>query len=90
MALTDEEREQVVELLRCAADNCRRSALPFSSAVSTIVPTSRIEERAYRALRSVYNEALADGTHRIPGTDQVSVFTTLLEAAQRVEEGSWP
>lgn len=86
--MTQNDRDQVVELLRCAADNMPGRALPFSSAVSALRAPVKIENAAYKAWRRVYNAALADGTHRLPGYPRfVSWFTTLLEAAQRVEEG---
>jgi hypothetical protein len=91
MRMTKQQREAVVELLRVAADvGC--VALPFSSAVDRLTPSLCVERRAYSAWRAVYNECLLKRRHGVETSHgwYVSQSETLLEAAARCEEGSWP
>lgn len=83
--MTPEEREQVVELLRCAAwiHETRPSFMPIDDAATemfgeehTLVQTHPTFELACDAI-----EAIDVGPCSV---------AQLLEVAQRVEEGSWP
>src|SRR5262249_29802188 len=80
-SMRPEERDQVVELLRCAADLGiqDRGLLVAATTVLDIAWDGPEVEYARRAWRDAYasNEDASDGE-------------SLLEAAARVEEGSWP
>jgi hypothetical protein len=82
--LTEEERAQVVKLLRCAADllvSQRPIFMPIATAAEDLDwTTDEADDRTY--VFDLACEAVGDlGPYSV---DQ------LLEAAQRVEEGSWP
>jgi hypothetical protein len=80
--LTQEERDQVVELLRCAADlleTGRHCAMPIATAAEDLDwTTDEEDDRTY-----VFDMAC----NAVFGPCSVE---QLLEAAQRVEEHSWP
>jgi hypothetical protein len=74
--LSDRDRLRLVELLRCAADNFETGWMaPRSHAASAVA--IRLYDHALEAERSV------------TGCNGDRAWA-LLEAAQRVEEGSWP
>lgn len=75
--MTRREREQVVELLRCAADL-------YYTERDEHQPT-RTAAREDEELRTLAWEAIYATTVPEP-----SFHLKLLEAAARVEEGSWP
>lgn len=84
--LTKKQREQIVALLRCAADVERTSGddgiLTAADAFGCKVwPISLIERAAWQA-RNDAMDAISDA--------QDWHADVLLEAAMRVEEGSWP
>lgn len=82
--LSRRDRAQVAELLRCAADVCvtgdPNTAAPFFAAAGSFALHTR--------------QVAWEMRKRFVGTDEVvpndRYQTLLLEAAQRVEEGSWP
>jgi hypothetical protein len=77
MKLSRSQRAQVVELLRCAADVLLSSGYPFPK----LEAAHRLNSN--RAVCRVANDACAALAG--PRTDVM-----LLEAAARVEEGTWP
>jgi hypothetical protein len=81
--MTNEEREQVVELLRCAADSkCRgwkQASQPRKETAAALGSPDRVSSLAFYALEDV------DG-----GIASADYQRDMLEAAQRVEEGTWP
>ena len=83
--MTRRQREQVVELLRCAADLARFS---YAEGIHTaayeldmLIPPAgtKLKEMAIRARREV-NVDMGFGPYE----------DSCLEAAARIEEGSWP
>lgn len=94
MRLTKKQREQVVELLRCAADRTlmRSGEItlsgPFAIA-SRGVDDRAVNDEAWRARAASMRDLFGpDGdVIDMPNDDYQ---TCLLEAAQRVEEGTWP
>lgn len=76
--MTDEEREQVVELLRCAADRGFQSRGLLLTAAAAI--DDQMDDTVIETCRRAWNAAWEEG---------MSDEEALLEAAQRVEEGSW-
>lgn len=77
--MTKRERAQVVELLRCAADGGTLS--PWPPIPNTIEWLAWEAKRAINADESLtYNQRWGGRTYQ----------WRLLEAAQRVEEGTWP
>ena len=77
--MTPDEREQVVELLRCAADlGNRNEGLVLSAAVRL---GKRLDGPEVEIARRTWNAVF------VPGMDDEEA---ILEAAARVEEGSWP
>lgn len=91
MKLSKKQREQVVELLRCAADLAetgRYSALfggPAVAAARCIKPASAVSVHASKAARDAAPRGEKEGARN--ADDFIGVA---LEAAARVEEGSWP
>jgi hypothetical protein len=100
--MTKRERAQVVELLRCAADNAvmgdRASALgdaarALDSCVLPFLGKHGLRDGHWSELlrgRGPVNDAeqyIADDVRLICGT---GYEFCLLEAAARVEEGTWP
>lgn len=79
--MTKRERAQVVELLRCAADGVDRIAMPFTTAAEILglryMPAYSLAKDAFNATPFV--DVTTDEWHR-----------RFLEAAARVEEGSYP
>ena len=76
MRITKLERAQVVELLRCAHDmKFRLVAFPFMSAGGRLGVSNRIHNLAAKATTAVGCDWWSNGC---------------LEAAARVEEGTWP
>lgn len=97
--MTREEREQVVELLRCAADvdphaeNDMDTLGPVLAgwylghrSDSTFAP-DRVSDLAAVAWQSVAQDLGIKWPHRVSAD---AYRLELLEAAARVEEGSWP
>ena len=80
MKLSPSHRARVVELLRCAADLSQRRPFPFNTAAEW---TDNDKGQVYW-IASDALDAFAK-----PGTRWCSVENAL-EAARRVEEGSWP
>jgi hypothetical protein len=83
--LSKRQREQVVELLRCAADvrwGCRAVARQIG------VPDA-IVDLALRAHWATSDDRWSIGL-RGPGVPPDAYRHELLETAARVEEGSWP
>lgn len=77
--MTKRERAQVVKLLRCAADDAQTGA--FTRAQEAIGPVSGCV---------YYNAVSAFDSSPFVGFDTEGYRERLLEAAARVEEGSWP
>lgn len=77
--MTDEKREQVVELLRVAADlgEQNRGLLLTAANVLGHDLEGSMVDTARRAWNAVWRTGMSDED-------------ALLEAAQRVEEGTWP
>ena len=82
MRLAKKEREQVVELLRCAADMVQREHLPFGTACNDLdlSPGCVVIETA--------RDAAIGALNACEGPDWVTCG--YLEAALRVEAGEWP
>jgi hypothetical protein len=85
--MTKREREQVVELLRCAADIIARGGWDEGGVLSLAATAadSPFFKFAYDAERRVWSDMLLCG---VP--EGALRLRSLLEAAARVEEGSWP
>lgn len=84
--MTKRERAQVVELLRCAADNLTpTSDGAWTDALDGLGVELGVEFAATRAYAAV-----ADGRILVGGFDIELGRSLYLEAAARVEEGSWP
>ncbi len=84
--MTKRERAQVVELLRCAADNLTPTSRgAWTDALDALEAEMVVELAATMA----YGE-VADRRVLIGGVDIELGRALYLEAAQRVEEGSWP
>lgn len=77
MKLTKQQRAQVVELLRCAADLLlnKHSMFPRLDAIDALGTHREINAASFDAIQAT----------GLPRNEYA-----LLEAAQRVEEGSWP
>lgn len=89
MKITKRQREQVVELLRCGADGRAGGvgltmagyALGYCDGVNPCTPIFSLACDAYMKINGVPSEWYWVNWRRRRG---------LLEAAQRVEEGTWP
>lgn len=84
--MTNEEREQVVELLRCAADVGglgKAYERAYGVAMLQVNPKTRRERHPVWWLAMKARTDLNDGRW-------TRYADTCLEAAARVEEGSWP
>ena len=81
--MTKRQREQVVELLRCGADAKSLVRAGYALGHCDLVnPCSKVYLLADEAYTRI---------HRIPSSWYwVRCRMPLLEAAQRVEDGSWP
>lgn len=77
--MKEREREQVVEWLRCGADVLSLSKAGVAPRFATL------EWEAWEAKRAIQSEF-----PNKPFSDDDDYRWLLLEAAQRVEEGSWP
>lgn len=79
--MTKKEREQVVELLRCAADE----------SVSIMAAANIVEERDSAAeVPATLVIAAIVARNSIPYRRAGDYWKQCTEAAARVEEGSWP
>jgi hypothetical protein len=81
--MTRRERAAVVELLRCAADRATATVRPIST-------TARL--LGYPEGSAVFDLAIAarcDVAFAVPFDDEAYRWQ-ILEAAARVEEGTWP
>jgi hypothetical protein len=87
MAVTRQERDQVVELLRCAADCCMNSAGALSEACEQLDVDRNIERRAWDALSRVKALYFKAGLSWMENDVYCEI---LLEAAALVEEGWEP
>ena len=85
--LTNEEREQVVELLRCAAElsMTRACVFPIDEAATALFGVEE-HEHGMRRVHPAFDLAC----HAVICFDRPCSTWQLLEVAQRVEEGSWP
>lgn len=84
--MTRRERAQVVELLRCAADDVALSgglALMVIYAMDDASTDSYLLDALAWAAMTDANDGWSIGCSPDP-------VATMLEAAQRVEEGTWP
>ena len=79
-AVTRAQREQVVELLRCAADQVSKRLMPVRWCHTALNRRDRIYDIALEVRRSVGPIEMSEERYR----------AQLLEAAARVEEKSWP
>jgi hypothetical protein len=79
--LTKKQRAEVVELLRCAVNHVFDTKLPIYRAKCWLDASDQIEDLAIAAKQHVTED---------PCYDDHVYLATLLEAAARVEEGSWP
>ncbi len=81
--MTRKQREQVVELLRCGADLRSITAAGYALGhCDGINPCTSVFVLAVKAYTDMPDVIHAGGYHAWPHS--------CLEAAQRVEEGSWP
>ena len=91
MKLSRKQRAQVVELLRCAADLVHETAIPLTRAVQYLHGIHDIygHDEIYRIWRDA-RDAKADvmSARQWSIVDAESAHESLLEAAQRLEEGS--
>lgn len=79
--MTKRERAQVVELLRCAADNTQSDDLPgFAPFTDASMAFAGYGGLAWAAVLAVCD----------PLSREHDDLDTFLEAAARVEEGNWP
>lgn len=92
--MTNEQREQVVELLRCAADETpdglRLNGMFDAASGLGVIP--KIDALSWSALLDVRVSALLSRGSAFPveaGVDE-GYRLQLLEAAQRVEDREWP
>lgn len=90
--VTKRERAQVVELLRCAADNVIAASCPSECALTISFRDlgfswiAVYQSIAHRAETAIYEEQSLDSiTSRYESALRISA---LLEAAARIEEGS--
>ena len=82
--MTKTQRAQVVELLRCAADNAAREVfLPLLTAIDETGTRQPVNGMAF----AVYRKAFAEQSGAVEHHRECAA---LLEAAQRVEEGWTP
>lgn len=82
--MTKKQRAQVVELLRCAADNAGRAVfLPLLTAIDDLATKQPTNNCAF----DVYFHAFREQPRTVEHERECAA---LLEAAARVEEGSWP
>ena len=85
--MTKRDRAQVAELLKCAADIAATGKWGFmgiaSDAATFVAHSKRIDDLATKVATEV-----AGGAEAGKNTDEF--IETMLEAAARVEEGSWP
>lgn len=84
--MTKRERDAVVELLRCAADQHPGGiGLNGMSTAAVHVGASKRIDKAAWSIRNRISEANVQC-----GENEGAYRAVLLEAAQRVEEGTWP
>jgi hypothetical protein len=83
--VTKRQRAQVVELLRCGADIVNEAVIPLTCAQRYLGLNEEDLFDADRARVQVSREGIT-----VPFMDGEIYRYWLLEAAQRVEEGSWP
>ncbi len=84
--MTKRQRAQVVELLRCAADNLTPTSRgAWTEALDGVEATLSVEMSATGAYGTVANGRLLTG-----GIDHELGRHMYLEAALRVELGEWP
>ena len=84
--MTKRERAQVVELLRCAADfRDDGSVWPHDEKLNGIGAA-----RSWLGLGDEYWERAVDAREAVYADGEMSYRAACLEAAARVEEGSWP
>lgn len=87
--MTKKQRAQVVELLRCAADS-RVDGVGLNGmwdGANLVCPTETVERIAWDAVMSLQRSSRP---RQVVGVVDEHYRHELLEAAQRVEEGSWP
>ena len=87
--MTKREREQVIELLRCAADYVARGGWDPGGALSTTSGMLSHDRDWFRFAMRVERAVCNDLSIPWPGPSDRRL-ETLLEAAARVEEGTWP
>lgn len=87
--MTPRQRSLVVEVLRCAAD-LSFVVNPLSTASYRLRTGQRVAELAERAWSETYDDAVRRGLYLQMDGHYASMHSTLLEAAARVEEGTWP
>lgn len=83
--MTKRQRGQVVELLRCAADSSDPRRYQGINGLILAAMCLRSTDKETELAGKVYNEL-----HAGPSLTWEHYRANLLEAAQRVEEGSWP
>jgi hypothetical protein len=87
--MTRRERAQVVELLRCAAD-CRPDNVGLNGMFDTacwLDLEGHWQDKAWQAINAVPTHSTV---FQVVGTVDEEYRRVLLEAAARVEEGTWP
>ena len=87
--MTKREREQVVELLRCAADRLLEGAsmiAPFTDTVQAIHGDRYADPRSLASARDLMHDIVPCWWNTANSTETAMAA---LEAAARVEEGRW-
>lgn len=84
--MTKRQREQVVELLRCAAD----IAVTKTWRLWGCGPTAADDLMASERTRTLAELAITRVSSGDDAPDGYAYISAALEAAARVEEGSWP
>lgn len=91
--MTKKQREQVVELLRCAADACNVDSSHGLYSVARMMNHDTWDSAAAKTPRgdaTVWHQACLARNHVHANGYWFGYWHECLEAAQRVEEGSWP
>lgn len=86
--LSKQDREQIVELLRCAADGLSPTSTgAWTDALNAIEPTGTVEFAASHAFGDAEDEFDIPLFESLECEQGRHIY---LEAARRVEEGAWP
>lgn len=90
MTLTKRQRAEVVELLRCAADRCAIDSSHGLYSVAQLIGYATWTERAVGGDPAVWHFACEARNFVHQDGYWFGYWHECLEAAMRVEEGTWP